>query len=87
MAQRPRAFIVRRFWLISVVAGPFVLAWMLTGNLCGQWWPSTTVCMHASDMFWDVFIAFSIMFCIAIWVGAGMCYALLKLRHIERGEK
>ncbi|MCF6445469.1 hypothetical protein [Nereida sp. MMG025] len=67
--------------IAAVILGPFALAWALTGNLCGQWWPRDYTCSHASDMFMEVFLAFSIMFCIAIWIGALMCYLLIRARR------
>ena len=67
-----------KFWIIPVVIAPFALAYVVTGTTCGFSGPSDLDCFTASDGFWELFASFLIMFAIAIWVGAGFSYLLVK---------
>lgn len=58
---------------------PLVLAFGMTRLMCQPFMPVADACPATSEQFRSVFLSYSIMFAIAIWVGGGLCYALLKL--------
>ncbi|GFE65236.1 hypothetical protein [Litoreibacter roseus] len=69
--------------IISVFFAPFVVAWGVTGSVCGFAKPSALQCYEAGDGYWNLFFSYLIMFSIAIWVGGGLAYLLIRLRRAD----
>ena len=61
------------------LVGPFLLALGVVTAMCQSWFPTANAC-PTSDEWWSVYFSYLIMFAIAVWVGGGLTYALLRAR-------
>ena len=59
---------------------PFVLAWAVQKSMCQPWFPLSGACPVEGEHL-NLYLAFLIMFAIAFWVGGGLMFMLMWLRH------
>ena len=66
--------------LIPILLAPILLAWAVTAYLFGALTPSGANYAGHTEGFGEMFLSLSIMFCIAIWVGALFSFLLIYRR-------
>lgn len=76
-----------KFVIVLMAVAPALLAWGVTGQVCGFWTPREINCYHASDGYWELYSSLLIAFCIAIWVGGGLGLAFMRLRRYDAARK
>jgi hypothetical protein len=64
-------------FLIPTLVAPILMAWGLTAFLFGSLTGGGSYAGHETG-FGEVFASFTIMFCIAVWIGALATYLLIK---------
>ena len=67
-------------YVIPIVISPILLAWAVTAYLFGSLTPSGASYAGHTEGFGEMLLSLSIMFCIAIWVGALFSYLLIYHR-------
>jgi hypothetical protein len=68
-----------RLILAIVILAPLALAYALTAIMFGSLTPSGGSYDGASDGYVKVLVSYSIMFCIATWIGGGFTWLTIKL--------
>jgi len=67
-------------WLPLVLLGPIALAWAVTSYLFSSATGAGANYQGHTEGYGEMMLSLSIMFCIAIWIGALFCYLVLKHR-------
>ncbi|PTX54385.1 hypothetical protein C8N43_3199 [Litoreibacter ponti] len=72
-----------KYLIPAALLGPILLAWGVTAYLFGSLLPGAGSYAGGTEGWGEMFLSLSIMFCIAIWIGA--LFSWLLVRHGGRG--